>query len=272
MIKTSPTLDSLSPLGAQLHFVQLSSNALPALIPDDGLSSGPSTAVTTPAAQATPYDGLHSLVHWGVAPWFDAYVSSKQPVEVAHAKKGNDAQMGIPITKKKFAELELSLLHLKQNVEIPEARLSIHPAIRKAVAACITKGERVSIDAVEPAALLTDPAFLNKLQADVNSWVKEVQAVTKLSRDVSSGTASQEVNFWLSMENALEAIETQLKGDEVNLALDVLKHAKRFHATVSFIADTGLKEAADLGTFTCLRMRLMKGGLAMQRAEGGGVT
>jgi dynein heavy chain 1 len=38
------------------------------------------------------------------------------------------------VTKKKFAELELSLLHLKQNVEIPEAHLSVHPAIRKAVA------------------------------------------------------------------------------------------------------------------------------------------
>lgn len=38
------------------------------------------------------------------------------------------------MTKKRFAELELALLHLKQNVEIPEARLAVHPAIRKAVA------------------------------------------------------------------------------------------------------------------------------------------
>jgi dynein heavy chain 1 len=30
------------------------------------------------------------------------------------------------------------------------------------------------------------------------------------------------------------------------LTLDILKHAKRFHATVSFIADTGLKEATDV--------------------------
>ncbi len=71
--------------------------------------------------------------------------------------------------------------------------------------------------------------------------------MTKLSRDVASGTASQEINFWLSMENALESIEAQLRGEEVTLALDVLKHAKRFHATVSFIADTGLKEATEIG-------------------------
>jgi dynein heavy chain 1 len=49
------------------------------------------------------------------------------------------------------------------------------------------------------------------------------------------------------MENALESIDAQLKGEEVTLAMDVLKHAKRFHATVSFIADTGLKEATDIG-------------------------
>ncbi len=40
---------------------------------------------------------------------------------------------GIPMTKKKFAELELSLLHLQQNVEIPETHLIIHPIIQKAV-------------------------------------------------------------------------------------------------------------------------------------------
>ena len=37
------------------------------------------------------------------------------------------------MTKKKFAELELSLLHLQQNVEIPDIQLVIHPLIQKAV-------------------------------------------------------------------------------------------------------------------------------------------
>jgi dynein heavy chain 1 len=41
--------------------------------------------------------------------------------------------VGIPTTKKKFAELELSLLHLQQNVEIPETHLIIRPVIQKAV-------------------------------------------------------------------------------------------------------------------------------------------
>lgn len=97
LIKTSPTLDSLLPLGSQLHFALLSSSAsAPMLVQDDGTPSGASTVVTTPSAQSTPYDGLHSLVHWGVAPWFDSYVNSKQGLTevVASNKKGNEAQMG----------------------------------------------------------------------------------------------------------------------------------------------------------------------------------
>lgn len=97
LIKTSPTLDSLLPLGSQLHFALLSSSAsAPMLVQDDGSPSGASTVVTTPSAQSTPYDGLHSLVHWGVAPWFDSYVNSKQGMTevVASNKKGNEAQMG----------------------------------------------------------------------------------------------------------------------------------------------------------------------------------
>ena len=53
------------------------------------------------------------------------------------------------------------------------------------------------------------------------------------------------------MESALEKIEEQLRGDGVMLTLDVLKHAKRFLATVSFLADTGLKDASDRGQNPC---------------------
>ncbi|KAL1749772.1 dynein heavy chain, N-terminal region 1-domain-containing protein, partial [Schizophyllum commune] len=44
----------------------------------------------------------------------------------------------------------------------------------------------------------------------------------------------------------LEGIEAQLRSEAVNMVMDCLRNAKRFHATVSFIADTGLKDATDL--------------------------
>jgi dynein heavy chain 1 len=52
----------------------------------------------------------------------------------------------------------------------------------------------------------------------------------------------QEVAFWLNLENALKKIEQQCESDGVRLTLDVLNHAKRFHATASFSANAGLKE------------------------------
>jgi len=63
--------------------------------------------------------------------------------------------------------------------------------------------------------------------------------VTKLDRDPSSGTALQEISFWLGLERALQRIQDKRDSIEVTLTLDVLKHGKRFHATVSFDTDTG---------------------------------
>lgn len=150
------------------------------------------------------------------------------------------------MAKKKFAELELSLLHLQQNVEIPETHLVIHPVIQRAIAEGHATGQRPNISLI-PTKTLNDSTFLNALHNHVNNWIKSIQAVTKLNRDVSSGTASQEINFWLSLENALEGIEAQLRSDEVNMVLDCLRNAKRFRATVSFMADTGLKAATEQG-------------------------
>ena len=81
----------------------------------------------------------------------------------------------------------------------------------------------------------------------VNAWIKSIQSVTKSNRDVASGTAFQEINFWLTFERALEGIEAELRSDEVNMVMDCLRNAKSFHATVIFIADTGLKDATDQG-------------------------
>lgn len=67
--------------------------------------------------------------------------------------------------------------------------------------------------------------------------------VTKLDRDPSSGTSLQEISFWLNLERALHRIQEKRESIEVALTLDILKHGKRFHATVSFDTDTGLKQA-----------------------------
>ena len=58
------------------------------------------------------------------------------------------------------------------------------------------------------------------------SWPRQrldqaIQSVTKLNRDVASGTASQEINFWLTFERALEGtVEAQLRSEEVYMVMD----------------------------------------------------
>lgn len=70
-------------------------------------------------------------------------------------------------------------------------------------------------------------------------FYKFVYQVTKLDRDPASGTALQEISFWLNLERALNRIQEKRESPEVLLTLDILKHGKRFHATVSFDTDTG---------------------------------
>ncbi|KZT56001.1 hypothetical protein CALCODRAFT_333270 [Calocera cornea HHB12733] len=225
LIKRQPTLDTSIPLAQQLHMLNLYS----------------------PAEGSAPYESLHSLVHLGVAPWFDAYVSRKgggRELKGAGALTGmgkEDRQAGVPLTKRKFAELELSLLHLQQNVEIPEIHLAVNPQIQRVVDQAYSHGEKPTIDDLPPQSL-ADSSFLNRLQSDVNSWIKQIQTVTRLDREVSSGTASQEINFWLGLERELEHVDNQLNDDGVRMIMEVLRSAKRYRATVGFHADTGLND------------------------------
>lgn len=69
--------------------------------------------------------------------------------------------------------------------------------------------------------------------------------MTKLDRDPSTGTALQEISFWLNLERALNRIQEKRESLEVTLTLDILRSGKRFIATVSFDSDTGLKEALE---------------------------
>ncbi len=66
----------------------------------------------------------------------------------------------------------------------------------------------------------------------MSKWIREIQKVTKLDRDPASGTTMQEVSFWLNLEQALYAVRDRRDSLDVTLTLEILKHGKRFHATV----------------------------------------
>lgn len=185
-------------------------------------------------------------MHFALGPYFEA---SSQLSSTSHdaafttrSHQDKEALGAIPNTRRKIAELELSLLHLQQNMEIPELNLNIHPIIERALEN--NPNSEPTVDLI-PSEYLSDTEFLNSLQSIVNGWIKSIQGITRMSRDPDSGTATQEINFWLSMEKALKHIEDQLQGQGVTLTLKILRNAKRFHATVSFLSDTGIKEASE---------------------------
>jgi dynein heavy chain 1 len=119
VIKRLPTLDQSRPLQNQLQLINL-----------------PGAPNSGEPGQTSAYEFLHSYIHLAVSPYFNAYVDARhgKSNEASSSKsKNEDNKMGVPMAKKKMAELELSLLHLQQNVEIPEISLNIHPVVQKAI-------------------------------------------------------------------------------------------------------------------------------------------
>ena len=232
LIKRPQPIDPSIPLPTQIQVINLPGIAT--------LSDS-----TTQGSSVSPYEILHSIVHLALAPYFNAYTQGQKSLAGSSDRADPEAKTGVPGTKKKLAELELSLLHLQQNVEIPELVLSFPDVIQEALNSAASNNTKPSVDLI-PSQLLSDTRFLNDLQSTVNSWIKSIQTITKMSRDPEGGSATQEINYWISLESALKSIDAQTRNDGVQLTLDVLQHAKRYQVKVSFYADTGLKEALEM--------------------------
>ena len=230
LIKRPQPIDPKIPLPSQVQVINL---------PGSTSSQENNPAQNT---SASPFEVLHSIIHNALSPYFNAYTQDQASSNKSRSE--SDTKTGVPSTKKKIAELELSLLHLQQNIEIPELVLPLPQVVQDAIDSAAVDGARPSVDLIPPE-LLSDSRFVNDVQTAVNSWIKSIQAITQMSRDPARGSAGQEINFWLSMESALENIEVQLRSVGVQLVMDILKQAKRFQTTVSFTTDTGLKDASD---------------------------
>ena len=232
-IKRPAAIDPSVPISAQIQVMNL-----------PGLGSF-NNAQAQQGGSMSPYEILHLLVHHGLNPYFQAYTRNQDVTSGSKPRTDTEAKTGIPGTKKKFKELELGLLHLQQNVEIPALNLPLHEVVQSALDEAKARDVEPSLELI-PQTVLESSAFTNSVQNTVNAWIKSIQTITKMSRDADSGSAAQEINFWLSMETALEGINTQLHSEGVVLTMEILKHAKRYQPTLSFVADTGLREAAEL--------------------------
>jgi hypothetical protein len=100
LIKKRPTLDATIPIADQLHFVLLSSSSGSTSTSNGNQDSTNDQSQNGGSDEvAAPYEGLRSLVHFGVTPWFESYVNSKQgktvEISIVSGKKGAEAQTGM---------------------------------------------------------------------------------------------------------------------------------------------------------------------------------
>jgi len=178
-------------------------------------------------------------------PYFDAVSQNIEQDATTTSRGEGDQRSSAPDTKKKLAELEHSLLQLQQNVEIPKVTLPLHPEIQAALQKAAGTGTPASFDTI-PREVRADSDFLNSLQSIVNGWAKTVREMATTSRDARKGSAAQEINFWLDMEDVLNDIGSKLQSDGVQLTVEVLRKSGRAVVAASIDQDTTLKDASAL--------------------------
>ncbi|CDK26410.1 unnamed protein product [Kuraishia capsulata CBS 1993] len=185
------------------------------------------------ATRQGSFEALKSLVNLAVAPYFNALaVNTGSNIQRESNSYG--------VAKRKIHDLAVSLEQLEQFIKVPDLSLTVHPKIREYMD---YEEHKENVDENE---LLGDSSFLNDLQSIVNDWVKSVQLVSRMNHDPLDGSVEDEINFWSEKESALLAVQSQLSSPAVLTTLDLLRKAKRFHATVSFVSDTGVQDALSI--------------------------
>lgn len=227
-LKRAAPISSETPISRQVSVVNLPLGGT-----SGDLDSG--SAVST-------YESLHSIVRGALTPFFEAAARGAQ---TATEKLGADgeARTGVSGARRKLADLEISLQNLQQNVEVEGPRLQIHHAVKKQLEEADSDWQLAASRI--PDNLVMDGQFLNRIQNMANDWIKQIRDFTRSSEERPVLTTTQEKNYWLAMETAIESIELQLASGGIQLTMKILEKAKRHGITASFQSDTGLKETKD---------------------------
>lgn len=179
---------------------------------------------------AYPCESFCSLLGRFITPGIKSYIKESR-------RGDRDGLKAAPNVERSLNEAEVGIRYFQQNIDIPEINLIINPKIQQIVEKA--RAENRKATANDLGDLVQDSNFLNNLQSGVNRWITDIRKITKMERDPNSGTAIQETTFWMNLERALSRINEIRESDEVVLTLEALKMGKRFHATISFDADTG---------------------------------
>ena len=130
-----------------------------------------------------------------------------------------------PSVEKTIAQFEMGLLHLQQNIDIPEISLAVHPSVTAAVKRAAAEGGRARVQ--DFADKIEDSTYLNTLQNLVNRWIREIQkvhAIIIINHSycvrlfagsyflMSEFITKVLVLFWFALPKTLECFWTCVKG------------------------------------------------------------
>lgn len=191
----------------------------------------------------TPFVITNTYILNSLTPLFQSYEAVRYPKDAVdeEERKKSSGSSGLSKVHAKLNELSLAILQCQQNLEIPDVQLVVDPEVRNIVKRA--KAENRKVMPSDYAEEIKSNEFLQGLQFRVNQWIKDIRKVTKLERDPSTGSALQEVNFWLNLERVLLHIKEQIEQPEITTTLDILHNARRFYAVVSFGKDIELDNA-----------------------------
>ncbi len=153
---------------------------------------------------ATPFVITNTYITNSFAPLFQSFEAVRYPKGEGdeEERKKTSASSGLAKVHAKLGELSLAILQCQQNLEIPDVQLTIDPQVKAIVKKAKTENRKVTVS--DYAEDMKSNDFLQNLQYNcVNKWIKDIRKVTKLDRDPSTGSALQEVNFWLNLEKVL---------------------------------------------------------------------
>jgi len=230
-LKRPAPLDAHRPIAGQIYPVNL-----------PGTFSSNDQDHEADYGKPSAFEVLHTILHNALGPYFDAHTRNQDPG--GRSWYDSDAKSGIPGAKRRIAELEMSLLNLQQNTDIPLVHLPMHEVVDVAIEEARQQGVAPSMQLI-PTHVIENTTVQNSLTNHLNGWIKTIRSVTKLADDSECGSAAQEINFWLSLENALKRVEDELISEGVQLTLSILKAGKRHQALLGLSEDTGLKKASE---------------------------
>ena len=206
-LKAANTLDLTLPMHNQLHICQID--------------------------EKNPFHAILSYVKNFFLPLTRSLMASALEDE-----KQKDSNIGaIRMVNSKLGELEVELMKSQEQVQIPHITLEISKPVADFIRSQKEAGKAPKASQIPHA---SDTNLLNDVQKGLLEWKKLILSVTTLNWDVDKGTTLQEINFWESMEKAIEHIYAQKDSEGVQITFDLLNENKRFLATTDFNPNVGL--------------------------------